>query len=84
MPDEPRRHPLFMLLLLVCAVGTAPFLFIGSEPAIVFGLPIWLWSSIGFTLALSLLTAWGILRYWHDDPGPPDGGASEDAPGGAV
>ncbi len=74
MPDEPRQHPLFMLLLLLCALGTAPFLFIGSESRLVLGLPTWLWSSIGFTVALSLLTAWGVLRYWRDDE-PPDGGA---------
>ena len=67
MTDEPRRHPLFMLLVALCALGTAPFLFIGSQPVVVLGLPLWLWSSIGFTVALSLLTAWGILRYWRDD-----------------
>ena len=67
MPDEPRKHPLFMLLLALCGIGTAPFLFIGSEPRSVLGIPLWLWSSIGFTLALSVLTAWGILKYWQDD-----------------
>ncbi len=79
MSDEPRRHPLFMLLLVLCALGTAPFLFIGSESAVVLGLPVWLWSSIGFTVALSLLTSWGVLRYWRDDDEPSDG-----APDGAA
>ena len=67
MKDEPRRHPLYLLALLVCALGTAPFSFIGSEARMWLGLPVWLWASIGFTLALSVLTAWGILRYWDDD-----------------
>ena len=67
MKDEPRRHPLYMLVLALCAFGTAPFLFIGTRPIVVLGLPLWLWSSIGLTVALSLLTAWGILRYWRDD-----------------
>lgn len=74
MADEPRKHPLYMLLLALCALGTAPFLFIGSDSRFVLGLPLWLWSSAGFTLALSLLTAWGILRYWRDDEAPPSDG----------
>ena len=78
MADEPRRHPVFMLLLALCALGTAPFLFIGSQPTAVLGLPVWLWSSIGFTVALSLLTAWGVLRYWRDDP-PASGRAADDS-----
>jgi len=67
MSDEPRRHPVFMTLLTLCALGTAPFLFIGAETRLLLGLPTWLWSSIGFTLALSALTAWGVVRYWRDD-----------------
>ncbi len=68
-----------MLLVVLCALGTAPFLFIGSEPVFVLGLPVWLWSSIGFTLALSLLTAWGVLRYWRDDPAESAGAADDDS-----
>jgi hypothetical protein len=75
MSDEPRRHPVFMLLLTLCALGTAPFLFIGAETRLVLGLPTWLWSSIFFTLALSALTAWGIVRYWKDDDDPGEGDA---------
>ena len=59
MPDEPRRHPIFMLLVAVAALGAVPFLFIGSGGELLLGLPIWLWSSIGFTIALSLLTVPG-------------------------
>lgn len=80
MPDEPRQHPVYMFVLLLCALGTAPFLFIGSKSSLVLGLPTWLWSSIGFTVALSVMTAWGVLRYWReedpveDDRDAPDAG----------
>ena len=67
MQDEPRRHPLFLVLLALAALGTAPIAFVGRPPSVWLGLPLWLWSSIGFTLALSALTAWGVLRYWKDD-----------------
>ncbi len=67
MRDEPRKHPLFLLLLALAAIGTVPIAFVGREPASWLGLPVWLWSSVGFTLLLSALTAWGVLRYWKDD-----------------
>ncbi len=67
MTDEPRRHPVFLILLALAALGTVPVLFVGREPVSWLGLPLWLWSSIAFTLALSALTAWGILRLWKDD-----------------
>lgn len=67
MPDEPRKHPLYLTLLVLAALGTVPLAFAGRELGSWLGLPLWLWSSLGFTLALSVLTAWGILRYWEDD-----------------
>ena len=67
MRDEPRRHPVYMLLLAVAAVGTVPIAFVGAPLRSWLGLPVWLWSSAGFTLALSCLIAWGTLRYWSDD-----------------
>ncbi len=77
MSDEPRAHPVYLLLVGICAVGTAPFLFIGSESPDVLGLPLWLWASVGFTLSLTALTSWGILRYWRDDEDdPPSGGSA--------
>ena len=65
--DEPRRHPRYLALLAAAALLTAPFPFIGGPPSLWLGLPVWLWWSLGWTVALSLLTAWGILRYWRDD-----------------
>ena len=67
MRDEPRRHPVYMLLLAAAALGTVPIAFVGATERAWLGLPVWLWSSAGFTLALSCLIAWGVLRYWHDD-----------------
>ena len=69
MKDEPRRHPLFLALLAIAALGTVPVLFVGREPHSWLGLPVWLWSSMAFTWALSALTAWGILHLWKGDDG---------------
>ena len=65
--DEPRKHPIFLLLIVVAMIGSAPFLFVGRSPAVFLGLPLWLWSSLFFTVSLSVLIAWGTLRYWKDD-----------------
>lgn len=65
--DEPRKHPIFMLLLAIVALGSVPFFFIGRDFIYFLGLPLWLWSSVLFTFSFSCLTAWGILRYWKDD-----------------
>lgn len=67
MSDEPRKHPIFLVLLALAALGTVPIWFVGRAPQSWLGLPVWLWSSIGFTWTLSALTAWGVLRYWKDD-----------------
>ncbi len=67
MIDEPRNHPGFMALLALVCVLTVPFLFVGSSPAFWLGLPVWLWWSVGWTVVLSVLTAWGFLHYWRDD-----------------
>jgi hypothetical protein len=67
MKDEPRRHPGYLALLAIVSLGTVPVLFVGSESEGWLGLPAWLWSSMAFTLALSALTAFGILRLWKDD-----------------
>ena len=56
-----------MILLAVVAAGTAPFAFAGAPLRMAWGLPLWLWCSLLFTLLLAGLTVWGILRYWKDD-----------------
>jgi hypothetical protein len=67
MMDEPRKHRVFLLLMAVTSIGAVPFAFIGRDNAFVMGLPVWLWSSLGFTVALAALTTWGLLAYWKDD-----------------
>ena len=76
MFDEPRRHPVFLLLLALAGLGTIPFLFIGRELVLWWGIPLWLWSSGFFTAVLAGLTCWGHLRLWRDDGdnGDDDGG----------
>lgn len=65
--DEPRRHRGFLALLALIALGTIPFPFIGRDLYMVLGLPLWLWTSLLSTAALSALTVWGIQRLWRDD-----------------
>ena len=61
------KRVIHRIALVLVALATAPFAFIGSEPAAWLGLPIWLWSSIAFTVLLSILTAWGMLYAWPDE-----------------
>ncbi len=56
-----------MLSLVVAGFATVPVFFVGDSPAFWLGLPVWLWSSLGWTAVLAVLTAWGLLRYWKDD-----------------
>lgn len=67
MRDEPRKHPVFLLLVALVTLATTPILFVGRTVVSFLGLPLWLWTSMGATFALSALTAWGVLRYWNDD-----------------
>jgi len=67
MQDQPRRHRVFLLLLLVSIVGSVPFAFVNRPSVLWFGIPMWLWISLGFTTMLALLTVWGIIKYWRDD-----------------
>ncbi len=56
-----------MTCLAAVCIAAVPLPFIGPEPTIVAGLPLWLWWSLGWTIVLSGLTAFGILRYWKDE-----------------
>ncbi len=67
MQDEPKRHPWFLALAGLLIIGSIPFLFVGKNVGTVLGFPNWLWLSLAFTVALSLLTAWAIFRFWKDD-----------------
>ncbi len=67
MFDEPRKHPRFLMLVACIALGTVPLPFVGARPSWFLGLPMWLVWSLGFTVALSAVTSWGLLRLWRDD-----------------
>jgi len=34
--------------------------------AMIFGLPIWIWVTVGCTLGLSFLTSFAVLGFWRD------------------
>lgn len=67
MLDQPRRHPRFLILLGLVALATVPLPFVGGELRRVWGLPLWLWWSLGFTVAMAALTSWALLSLWSDD-----------------
>lgn len=67
MLDEPRRHPRYLALLLLLLLATVPWPFIGRPTVFLLGLPMWLWWSMAWTAALSVTTAWGILRLWRPE-----------------
>lgn len=66
MEDEPRRHLRYLLLVAICSLGSVPILFVEQESNDLLGFPLWLWSSFFFTACLSVVTAWGIQRFWKD------------------
>jgi hypothetical protein len=51
--DEPKKHPVIMILLAVAAAGTVPFAFAAAPLRKAWGLPLWLWCSLLFTLLLA-------------------------------
>jgi len=65
--SEPRQHRWFIVSLAGLTLAAVPFWFVGRETVFVFGVPVWLWTSLGFTTALAALTAWGMLRLWDDE-----------------
>lgn len=67
MRDEPLAHRRHQWATLTCAVGSAPFLFAGRGEILWWGIPLWVYWSFAMTVALSILTGFGILRYWRDD-----------------
>ncbi len=66
--QPPRRREGIFIALLAIATAPLPFVFFGRD-AWWAGLPVWLWWSIGFTVALSLATARMMLTSTWDDDG---------------
>ena len=65
--DQPLRHRTFLIVIAALTLATSPWAFVGRRVRLVFGIPVWLWSSIIFTVLLAGMTAFGILRWWRDD-----------------
>lgn len=83
MFDEPRRHRVFLLLLVLAMIGTVPLPFVGGQPFLVFGLPAWLLWSLGFTAAMAALSTYGILYFWKDEEAEDEGEDGEGLEGSA-
>lgn len=96
VPDRPRREPLdsprLLALVVVLYALSIPWWAGGGAPAIRLGMPAWALASLGFTFAISVLTAFLALRRWSDDPADDPGGdppertagtAPDDRPGRA-
>lgn len=96
VPDRPRREPLdsprLLALVVVLYALSIPWWADSGAPAIRLGMPAWALASLGFTFAISVLTAFLALRRWSDDPADDPGGdpperaagtAPDDRPGRA-
>lgn len=72
VPERPRREPLdsprLLALIVLLYALSIPWWAGGGAPRIVLGLPAWALASLGFTLAISVLTAFLALRRWSDTP----------------
>lgn len=67
LTKEPVLQKWFLPALLLCIVISVPwYLPSGESGAIIGGLPIWVWTSLGCTIGIGILTAIGALIYWKD------------------
>lgn len=65
--NEPAKQRWYIPGLLLCVVMSIPwYLPTGHIGRLVGGLPIWIWTSLGCTLGVSILTTIATLRYWKD------------------
>ena len=67
---EPIKQRWYIPGLLVCIVLSIPWYY---EPhhlgRVVLGLPVWVWVSLGCSIACGALTALAALRFWSDGEG---------------
>jgi hypothetical protein len=65
--SEPFRQWWYLPVLLLLIVFSVPwYRAAGSVGSIYHGLPIWVWTSLGCSFGVAVLTAFAILRYWKD------------------
>ncbi len=67
LPSEPATRRWYIPTLLLLVVLSVPWYWkAGVLGALYFGMPAWIWISLGCTLGVSALTALGALRFWRD------------------
>jgi len=65
---EPAKQRWYVPSVLLLVVLSVPwYRETGSMGELVWGLPTWVWTSLGCSLGVAVLTAVGALRYWKDD-----------------
>jgi|TARA_Y100000310_G_scaffold321956_2_gene380343 uncharacterized membrane protein len=68
LKKEPSKQKWLIPALIVLIVFSVPwYRSEGQMGNVLFGFPVWIWSSIVCSLGVAILTAIGILRYWKDD-----------------
>lgn len=64
---EPARQRWYIAAIVLLVAFSVPWYFAsGSIGAIVAGLPVWVWLSLGCSVGLSTVTAIAVLRFWVD------------------
>lgn len=71
--SEPTALRWYVPTILVLIVLSIPwYLPSGQVGTVVAGFPLWIWTALGCSLGIAILTAFAILRSWKDDD--PDAG----------
>lgn len=66
--SEPTGRWWYVPSLIVLIVLSVPwYRKAGSMGDLIFGMPGWVWVSLGCTVGVSALTAFAALRYWRDE-----------------
>ncbi len=68
LKKEPSKQKWFLPTLIILIIGSVPWYRVEGEMGnVLFGFPVWIWTSIICSLGVAILTAIGILRFWRDD-----------------
>ena len=66
---EPMGTRAYPVLATLCVIVSVPFYWQPSSD-VIWGLPPWVWVTLGASAALSAVTAYFALRVWDDTQGP--------------
>ena len=68
LKKEPSKQKWFLPILILLILCSVPWYRSEGQMGSVFlGFPVWIWTSIIYSLGVAVLTAVGILGYWKDD-----------------